>query len=69
MSTVQNGHPIVSQLHAPITASKIVFQLDIPALAFILSLLQRAKYMWGAHSNEQKLDMNMVSELQVCLAV
>ena len=34
MSTVHNGHPIFSQLHAPILVNRHLFQLDIPALTF-----------------------------------
>ncbi len=67
MSTVHNGHPIVSQLHLPITANDNGFQLDIPAHAFISQPAATSKVLAGAHSNERKSDVHVVSELQKCL--
>ena len=48
---------------------KMFFSLKSLQLHLSLGLLQRTKYMWGAHSNERKLDMDMVSELQKYLLV
>jgi hypothetical protein len=59
------GHPIASQLHAPITADENVVQLDIPALGNIFQPAATSKVHVGrAHSSEWKLEMDMVSELQ-----
>ncbi len=54
------GHPVVSQLHAPITADE-----NVLALGNIFQPAATSKVHVGrAHSSEWKLEMDMVSELQ-----
>ncbi len=71
MSKAHNRHPIASQLHAPITADEHLFQLGIPALAFICQPAAASKEHVGEvlTANEQKFDVHMVSELQKFLLV